>query len=226
MARTTERLSEAKRRLVELLKRTGPGTAGELAGKLGLTDVAVRQHLQALEANGLVTQEKQPPRGRGRPSVRWSLTSLADDLFPDRHADLTVGLIAAAREAFGADGLKRLIEVRSREQTAAYSRAVPGAKAPLAKRVRALAKQRTAEGYMAEAVAEDDGSLLLIEHHCPICEAARSCTGLCSAELEVFREVLGDGVSVERVEHLLAGGDRCAYRVQARPSVHESDPTA
>lgn len=208
----TTSLTDAKRRLLELLKRLGPSTAGVLAQQLGLTVVAVRQHLQALEKLGLVVQEKQPPRGRGRPSVHWSLTPLAAEIFPDRHAELTVGLIEAAREAFGAEGLKKMIEVRAREQTEEYSRVVPEA-APLKQRLEALAAQRSAEGYMAEAIEQGDGSLLLVEHHCPICEAAKSCTGLCSSELDVFRRTLGRKVRVERVQHLLSDSDRCAYRV-------------
>ncbi len=207
-------LTDAKRRLLELLKRLGPVTAGVLAKQLELTVVAVRQHLQALEQNGLVTQHKQPPKGRGRPSVHWRLTSLADQVFPDRHAELTVGLIEAAREAFGADGLQKMIHGRAREQTREYRRLVPSEDVPLARRLEALATQRSVEGYMAEALEQDDGSWLLVEHHCPICEAAKSCTGLCSAELDVFRQTLGKKVRVERVQHLLDKGDRCAYRVE------------
>ena len=211
----TETLTDAKRRLLELLKRLGPTTAAVLAKELKLTVVAVRQHLQKLEQLGLVSQRRQPPSGRGRPSIRWKLTELAAEIFPDRHAELTVGLIAAAREAFGADGLKKMIDVRTREQLETYSRIVPGEEAPLKRRLDALAARRSAEGYMAEALEQDDGSLLLVEHHCPICEAARSCTGLCSAELDVFRRTLGKGVRVERVQHLLDDSDRCAYRVES-----------
>jgi len=66
---------------------------------------------------------------------------------------------------------------------------------------------------MAEVTGAPD-DLLLIEHHCPICEAAEACAGFCRAELGVFRAVLGDDVSVERTEHLLSGGARCAYRIR------------
>jgi predicted ArsR family transcriptional regulator len=58
--------------------------------------------------------------------------------------------------------------------------------------------------------------LLLIENHCPICAAARACTNLCAGELRVFQQVLGPGVTVERIDHILAGARRCAYRVKAR----------
>jgi predicted ArsR family transcriptional regulator len=71
---------------------------------------------------------------------------------------------------------------------------------------------------MAEVVAERDGAFLLIENHCPVCDAARVCTGLCSGELDVFRKVLGPRVEVEREEHILDGSRRCAYRVRRGPA--------
>ncbi len=74
----------------------------------------------------------------------------------------------------------------------------------------------TAEGYMAEVVQEKPGRYLLIEHHCPICDAAKCCQGLCRAELDVFRKTLGRGVTIERIEHLLSEGDRCVYRIEGK----------
>jgi len=55
--------------------------------------------------------------------------------------------------------------------------------------------------------------VLLVEHHCPICTAASACAGLCSSELDLFRDVMGPAVRVERTQHLLAGDRRCAYRM-------------
>ena len=83
-------------------------------------------------------------------------------------------------------------------------------------RLEALARIRSEEGYMAEVRREPDSDAwLLLEHHCPICAAARVCSGLCRGELSLFQRVLGAGVRVERVSHMLAGADRCAYRVTA-----------
>lgn len=206
-------ISEAKRRLLDRLKRGGPATAGELAAALTLTDVAIRQHLLALEGQGLVGQRTNAPKGRGRPAVMWSLTELAQSLFPERHAELTIGLIEATRKAVGEKGLQRIIDVRAKEQAAAYRKIMPPRSAPLRKRVEALARQRTAEGYMAEVKREGRNAYLLIEHHCPICDAARCCVGLCGAELEVFQKTLGPGVTVQRTQHIVSGDDRCTYRI-------------
>jgi predicted ArsR family transcriptional regulator len=209
-------LTEAKRRIVDRLKRVDDATAGELAEGLGLTGAAVRQHLDALAENGLVTARPRPVHGRGRPASAWALTDLARELFPDRHADLTVELIGSLRTALGQEGLEAVVAERTRRQLAAYRDALPPADAPLRERAEALAAVRTGEGYLAEVVDASDGDgLVLIEHHCPICDAATACTNLCSAELELFREVLGPEVEVQRTQHLLQGDQRCAYRLRA-----------
>ena len=211
----TRNLGTTKRRLVERLKRAD-ATAGELAKAVGMTEAGVRQHLDALAENGLVVAHTRPAQGRGRPPTVWTLTDLAQDLFPDRHDDLTVELITAVRNALGDKGLARVIDARGEAQRAAYERAVPK-RGSLRTRVEALASIRLAEGYDAEVVDDPDGgsALLLIEHHCPICTAATACPGLCGAELQLFRDVLGPQVSVERTQHVIAGDRRCTYRISS-----------
>jgi predicted ArsR family transcriptional regulator len=201
-----------KRRIVDQLKRRGPVAAGDLARDLDVTPTAVRQHLDALVATGLVeTADIESSGRRGRPATTWRLTALAAELFPDRHADLTVDLIAATREALGESGLGAVVRRRNQRLETAYLTAM-GDSDSTEVRVARLAVLRTSEGYMAEVATVDDG-FVLTEHHCPICDAAATCQDLCAGELELFRTVLGPDVEVERTEHLLSGDTRCAYRV-------------
>lgn len=200
-----------RRAIIDILKREDPQDAATLAGRLDLSAMAVRQHLYALRDEKLVTYGEQP-RPLGRPAKLWRLTAAADSFFPNGHADLTIDLIQAMKQAFGDKGLDRLLAVRSRAQVEAYGKRVkPGDSLP--KRLAALAELRSEEGYMAEARKSTDGGYLLVENHCPICSAAAACSGLCGAELEVFKKVLGDDVEIERSDHILAGARRCAYRV-------------
>jgi predicted ArsR family transcriptional regulator len=203
-------LSDAKRRIVEVLKRVESASAHDLAGQFSTTTTAVRQHLEALEQAGLVERFEGPIVGRGRPALRWRTTALATELFPDRHGQLTVELLQSVRASLGDAALQKVIDQRSREQSESYRAALGDTPVPV--RVRTLAERRSEEGYLAEVV-EDDGDLVLIEHHCPICVAATSCQGLCRSELEVFQEVLGPTVKVTREQHLLSGDTRCAYRI-------------
>lgn len=200
-----------RRAIIDILKRQDPQDATAIASQLGVSAMAVRQHLYALADQRLVTHE-EAPRPVGRPAKLWRLTSEADRFYPDGHAELTLDLIDAMKRAFGAEGLERLLVERSRRQVEAYRKSVkPGQSLP--QRLRALAKLRSGEGYMAE-VRKEGPDYLLLEHHCPICSAAAACTGLCAAELEVFQRVLGPEVEIERSDHILAGASRCAYRIR------------
>lgn len=203
----------AQRNIIDHLKRHGPAGATALAATLGVTPVAVRQHLAALEEAGLVVMDEARKQGaRGRPPAAWRLTPLADSVFADTHAELSVELVANIRDIFGEKGLAQLIEARTSQQAATYRAALQGA-STLKDRVRRLVRLRTDAGYMAEMKAMGDG-FLLIENHCPICRAARACNALCRQEQEVFRSTLGPDVTVERTEHIISGARRCTYTIR------------
>jgi predicted ArsR family transcriptional regulator len=205
-------------RILMALKMRGAQTAQALAAQLGLTSMGVRRHLEGALDKGLV--ECDDTGGKvGRPVRRWRLSQAGQARFPDRHAELTVDLIAQVQTLFGPDAMNRLITVREQASEALYRSRLDavGAVAPLGERVAALAAVRDEEGYMAEAQPQDDGSVLLIENHCPICAAARVCQDFCRSELDVFQRVLGPDVKVIRIEHQLHGARRCAYAVSPCP---------
>ena len=198
--------------VLALLKREGPVSADALAETLGVTAMAVRQHLYALAQEGLATHTEEA-RARGRPVKLWAATAKADAQFADSHAALAVDLIGQMRKAFGEEGLDKLLRLRTAEQEKVY-RTETGSKKTLKARLEALAKIRAREGYMAEVRRDPEtGGWMLVENHCPVCAAARLCTGLCREELALFQRVLGRHIRVERISHIIAGATRCAYRV-------------
>ena len=198
-------------RILLALKTRGPLSTAELGRILGVTGEAARQQLVRLEADGLVVGRREAG-AVGRPRQSWSLTAEAQGRFPDTHPELTVQLIGNIERTLGAAALDRVIDARQEEQRRVYLEALRGAPT-LRERLRRLAAVRSAEGYMATVRRSGDG-YLLIENHCPICAAARACQGFCRSELELFQNVLGETIEVERVEHVLAGGRRCAYSIR------------
>ena len=205
---------KTRRAITKLLKTEGPIDSAQLAERLGLTAMAVRQHLYALQREGLVSSEERPVP-IGRPAKFWNLTRDADRLFPEAYAELSVALIDSVKDAFGDEGLERVLTSRCARQRMDYGKRIRP-KDSLEKKLQELAKVRTEEGYMAEIRTEGKGNYLLIENHCPICAAANACQGFCATELDLFRSVLGPGISVERAEHIISGDHRCVYRVTGR----------
>jgi len=200
-------------RVLMALKMQGSLSASALGDQLGTSGEAARQQLVRLAEEGLV-EARSSAAGVGRPTQLWSLTPASQSRFPDTHAALTVQLLDIVRSQLGDAALDEIIAVREADTKRAYHAAVAPA-LDLKSRVAALADLRSQEGYMAAWTEQPDGSMLLIENHCPICAAATACQGFCRAELEVFRSVLGPDVSVERQDHIVSGGRRCTYSIKA-----------
>ena len=219
--------------LVQTLQERGHCTASELATRCGVTDAAMRQHLEHLERAGVVVRSEgsDPSQHRGRPPISWSLAPSESfeanfpSLFPDRHGELAAEVLNAVAAELGAESVDAVLRRRISLQVAGYRRAlreIPSS--DLRERVRRLARLRDGEGYRAEAVENDDGSFLLIEHHCPIGDAATACNAFCDAERTAFADTLGSNVIVERTAHALRGDGRCVHRISLRRPRRPASP--
>ena len=215
-ARRKPRPIGTRQAILTLLKKRGPSDSEALASELGISAMAVRQHLYTLRQQKLVSHREEP-RPVGRPAKLWFPTPAANRFFPDAHASLTVNLLNATGETFGEKGVQRLVTRFAKRQIADYRSRIPS-RAPLPARLEALISIRNEEGFMAEVQRQPDGSFLFIENHCPISAAANVCPKLCDAELEAFRAILGEGVTIERAEHMVAGARRCVYRIRTGES--------
>lgn len=202
--------ASASERMLFNIKTRGPVSTAQLAQALDMTPEAARQQVHKLMAGGLIAGQQEVALGVGRPRQNWVLTEAGHRRFPDAHAQLSVQLIGSIRQLFGEDGLDRLIAQREADARTLYQQACTGK--TLGKRLEQLAAVRSSEGYMAR-VERIEADWLLLEDHCPICAAARSCQGFCRSELQLFQEIAGPGATVTREQHLLAGAARCVYRI-------------
>lgn len=201
----------AGERVLMLLKMHGAMTSAALGEKLGTSGEAARQQLMRLAEEGLVEAQSQS-KGVGRPQQHWHLTARAQDRFPDTHATLTVQLLDIVRAQLGEAALDTIISAREQATLALYRTHIDGART-LREKLERLAAIRSAEGYMAGVIEDEDGNLLLVENHCPICAAATACQNFCRSEKAVFAAALADDAHIERLEHIVSGARRCAYKV-------------
>ena len=197
-------------RILESIKRNGAVTAKQLSEEFGMTSMGARQHLQALEEDGLLQFEDIKAKV-GRPNRHWSLTQKGHDQFSDRHRDLTIQVIDAVEHLFGQEGLAKVALERENSVYQSYRTAMQDC-LTLPSKLQKLVELRSAEGYMAE-LQETPSGFLFIENHCPICKAATRCRSLCQSELNVFQRLIGDDYLVSRTEHIVEGERRCVYAI-------------
>jgi predicted ArsR family transcriptional regulator len=206
--------SRSQENILNQLKIRGAQSVKILANRLGITTMGIRQHLEELHTNGFIDQTEQEKQTRGRPVHLWKLTSKGHGYFPNTHEEVAVDLIRLVQDSLGESSLDELINARGDTIYERYKRALATADEDLQSRLEVLTKLRTEEGYMAEIRLLPDRNWLLIENHCPISAAAQSCQQFCRSEQEMFQKLLAGQANISRVDYLLDGARRCAYKVE------------
>jgi len=202
-----------RRDILFRLRQGGPASPDQLASEFGASRTGVLQQLRALEAANLVSRQTVR-HGVGRPRHLYDVTTAAQDLFPSNYDGLATGLLAAVRSLGGEELIDELFAARRREMGDRIRQQLTDglpAGAPLESRVRRLAVIQDDQGYLCQAVVNDDGAIRLQEHNCAIFHVAIDNPAACVAELGMFADALG--VPVVRESHILAGDRCCSYRI-------------
>lgn len=204
-------LPESRRQMLELLKKSGEAGTETIATGVGMTPSGARQHLTALERDGLVAH-RQERSGLGRPRHWFSLTAAGDALFPRNYVDLTNELLEYVEDEDPAL-LNRIFDKRARRRLERALSRTGGL--DFAGRVAEVARILDEDGYLADFARQEDGSFLITEHNCAVLGVALKYRHACSSELEFLQAALPEA-EVTRVAHRIAGGHVCSYRVELR----------
>ena len=200
-------------RVSQLLMDRGSATAAELGAELGLSPAAIRKHLDAMLADGLVEarEARTPgPRGRGRPAKTFTLTAAARENFPHFYD----GIATAALRWIADNGGPEAVSAFAAAQVSALEERCRAAireagDDPIA-RAEALAEALTAEGYAANATAIATGGQLC-QNHCPVAHVAAEFPQLCDAETAVISRLIG--THVQRLATIAHGDGVCTTHI-------------
>jgi len=196
--------------LLTLMKTKGSLSVNEMAKELRITEMAIRRHLNTLERDGLI-EAKLIRQAMGRPMHLYSLTLLADDLFPKNYHQLTLELLGELNSEGFSDLVGQLFEGRKQKLLGKYQGRMEGK--ALGDRVAELAEIQNNNGYMVKWESDHAGHYVLTEYNCPIAKVAKQYNEACHCELSLFQNLLG--ARVERTECLTKGGNKCTYLIKA-----------
>jgi predicted ArsR family transcriptional regulator len=203
--------------VARLILERGPQSAAALAAELNLSPAAIRRHLDALVADGLLAECEARPsahRGRGRPARVYAITDEGRAAFPHAYDDLATTALRYLRTGGGEQAVIDFAEHRARELEALLAADVKDS-LPTAQRVEALAGSLTTHGYAASTEAGLAG-VQLCQHHCPVAHVAAEFPQLCEAETRAFERVLG--TYVQRLATIAHGDGVCTTNVPAAAS--------
>lgn len=222
MEELATRERSTRNRVARSILDHGPSTVADLAERLGLTQAAVRRHLDALVAEQVVeAREKRVygARTRGRPAKVFALTDCGRDAFDQSYDSLAVEALRwIEQNAGGEAAVAAFARDRFEAQAESYREAVESVEPE--RRAEALAKALTADGYAATARNAPVGEQLC-QHHCPVAHVAEQYPQLCEAETEIFSRLLG--THVQRLATIAHGDGVCTTFIpHSAPQTDES----
>ena len=208
MPRVDAAPSPTQRHVLAVLKRHGEATADELAGALEISPSAVRQHLGALRATGLI-EARQVRGSRGRPADRYRATERTETMFVGDD-DLSIELLAHVEEE-DPELVTRVCERRRRHLVDAARDRLDGD--TIERRIAQVTELMDAQGYLCDYEEVANGHYRSNLHNCAIWSVARRFRPACASELEFLRGVL-PAAAVARVTHQSAGAHTCSYDIR------------
>jgi DeoR family suf operon transcriptional repressor len=208
--------------LVELLRTNGKTGVGELASSLRVTATAVRQRLERLMREGIVTREvvvtaadggSSGAKRRGRPAHVYGLTEKGERTGGDNFRDLAVVLWSEIRRVESPEVRRGLLSRVGSAMAELYGEQVAdGTLNERLDQVVGLFRERQITCGV-EYSTEPDGSQLAIltSHVCPYPEIAALDRGICASERLMLQDLLGARVSLATCR--LDGADCCRFAI-------------
>jgi predicted ArsR family transcriptional regulator len=203
--------------VIRLLADHGPASVGEIAERVGVSEGAIRRHMDIMLAEGLL-EARLERRGRGRPGLLYSLSTEGEERTASaNYARLLERLYPALErmpleEVSGVSGgalVDRLFEAVAEDVANEYASHVTGVDLPA--RVGQVADALHGEGILTRVVDEGDAYRLL-NVGCPYRSTASETHACCEADRRTIELLLE--VPVLQVATVVNGSSMCEYVVQ------------
>lgn len=190
--------------VIRELKKSRGLCVAELAQRLGMSYMGVKQHCLTLEKKAYITSRNHH-HGAGRPQLVYRLTCRGQELFVPENNEMAISLLRHACTLFGATAAGKLLYLYFQERSENYLSKISQFDS-LDDRMAALAALRDKEGCMATV---EDGCI--IERNCPWNALYKAFPEAISMEVGLFQKVLGTPVT----RHVIESGDHYEIRFQA-----------
>ena len=199
-----EGLGRTQQELLNALLHQASGMSiDELAEHLAVTRTAIRQHLAALERDGLVLRGATRPTGR-RPEQLYRLTEHGREQFPRQYQLLASVLIDEVASIVGPEQLASLMRNMGRKLAQDREREVVDEAR--------IVEHMNQAGYEAEVFFRSSGEQQIVAHNCVFHRLAEAHPVVCELDLALIGSL--GGAAVEHSECMVRGGHVCRFTLQ------------
>lgn len=208
-----EIIGDRQRQLLKLLLRDKSGlTVDELSKRLKITRNGVRQHLAALESDGLVGLGATRPSG-GRPQQLHVLTDKGKEVFPRHYSWFAQLVVESVRREHGTEGLgERLSAIGS--SVAEQLRSQYPAFGTREQKVAKLAELMDQLGYDARNATAPGEAPVIEADNCVFHSLAMKNPEICRLDLALLETFTDSGI--DHQECMARGGNVCRFKFTSK----------
>jgi len=207
IANTDSSKERTDRTVLDLLCRLESVTVGDLAREMGVTATAVRQRLNRLMGQGIVTRTTAGS-SRGRPCHHYRLTEKGRRTTGENFADLAHALWKEIQEIEDADIRTGLLSRLTQGLASAYAPIMTGTTP--SERMLEI-KQIFGERNIPFSVDESQSLPKLTVHACPYPGLATEDRTICAMEKNLFSNLLMEDVTLTTCQ--LDGATCCTFEM-------------
>ncbi len=191
-----------------LLKDKGGLTVDALTKRLEITRNAVRQHLAALENDGLVSQGATRPSG-GRPEQLYVLTDAGKELFPRQYSWFAQLIVESIKQESGVEGLRERMDAMGSEVAQQLRRQYAGLENQQQK-VEKLSEVMEQLGYNTKRAKVVDGAPTIEADNCVFHNLAIKHPEVCQFDLALLSTFTDS--KIDHQECMASGGNVCRFK--------------
>lgn len=195
-----------------LLKNKGGLTLDELSEYLKISRNAVRQHVSALENNGIVTEGVTRPSG-GRPEQLYVLTDEGKEFFPRNYSWFAQLMVESIAQESGVAGLRERLGAIG-EGVAQQLLSQNSVFKTREQKVEKLSEVMEELGYNTKSFAVDSDALTIEADNCIFHNLAMKNPEICQFDLALLSTFTDSTVNHE--ECMAKGGNVCRFKFTAK----------
>lgn len=204
---STDKLS-TRDKILHTIKTLHEATVEDLAEAADVSPVTVRHHLNALQADGLVTVQSIR-RKVGRPHYIYSLSEEGEELFPQRYFRLSGRLLGELKRQFPADMVNNLFNGAAENILDEHQGEFEHL--PFEAKLNFLVKLLSQEGFMANWEKTAEGDYQITEHSCPYLSIGETHSEVCTFDKGLMLRVLQ--TEVQQHSCMIEGDACCQFTI-------------
>lgn len=205
-------LKPPKDKILNIIKKKGGATVDDISSCLDLASTSVRQHLAGLERDQLI-KTITVKQGAGRPKILYTLTDLANNLFPKRYDFMLSMILAEIERIDGPEKIDLIFDNIAERIYYICQHALENK--TFEEKLETMTSLVRAWGSMAEFEKISDNEFVIREYNCDFYNSVLQYNLLTKFALKMLQKVLNNvELNCKMETNKSSGVDVCSFYIK------------